>query len=129
MCVFISPSSQALRQMSRGNSPVSSWCRAFGAISFTANSRARARSCCCSSVRAKSTMRSLRGVPIRDPGAGPDEETPPDGAGRPAAIVAILLLLSRLLRHLLLPLPLALRHLLGRHVLDVGGDTPVMAEG
>src|SRR2546422_5871176 len=98
------PSSHAFLQISRGNSPVWSWCAAFGAISFSANSRARARSCCCSSVRAKSTMRLLRGGLTRK--------------RRPAAIDALLLLLPHLLRHLLLPLLAARVHLLRRHLLD-----------
>ena len=38
--VFISPSSHAFFATSRGNSPVSSWCAAFGAISSRANFRA-----------------------------------------------------------------------------------------
>jgi len=62
------------------------------------------------------------------PPRGADKETPPGGAGRPAAIDALLLLLPHLLRHLLLPLLAARVHLLWRHLLDVRGDAPVMTE-
>src|SRR6267378_3264802 len=109
------PSSHAFLQISRGNSPVWSWCAALGTISFSANSRASVRSCCCSSVRAKSTMRPPRGA---------DKGTPPRGAVRPAAIDPLLLLLP----HLLLPFPAARIHLLRRHLLGVSGDAPVMTE-
>ena len=53
MCGFISPTSWAWAITSAGCVCRSSYSAAFGRISFSANSRASARSCFCSSVNAK----------------------------------------------------------------------------
>ena len=52
---FMSPSSCALAMMSAGCVWLSSYSAAFGRISFSANSRARARSSRCSGVSANET--------------------------------------------------------------------------
>ena len=54
-CVFISPTSHALRRTSSGHVPSRSYSHATGRISFAAKSCAISRSAFCSSVRVKST--------------------------------------------------------------------------
>ena len=71
MCRFMSPTSCAFATTSTGCFITTSYSAAFGRISFSANSRASARSSFCSSVRAKempsstfSTVATGRSAPL-----------------------------------------------------------------